>query len=199
MSLWLLIDGYNIVSPIAPPGRSGASAASDPMWLHRERMSLMDRLAEHLPPMVRDRSCVVFDAKNPPPDVGHEFVHHGIQVRFAVDYPEADDLIEEMIAAESVPRSLMVVSTDRRIQTAASRRGAMAMDSDPWFDWLLDGRIKLAVPPSKYADEDQAGQGRAAAKKSAKPSHPEGDEVKQWMQEFGFGDPSEKKRSGKRR
>jgi uncharacterized protein len=207
MSHWLIIDGYNIVAPIAPPGRGG-----DSMWLHHERMSLIRRLAERLPQTVRERTCVVFDAKDPPrtlpgtDEVTDQFVFEGILVRFAVGYDEADDLIEELIAAETVPKSLMVISTDRRIQTAATRRGAMTLDSDLWFDWLLDGRLKLAVSPSKYAEEadellsdnrewdndgnsDSHGKqnrGKTSQGKRAKPQRPQGDEVDQWMEKFGF-------------
>jgi uncharacterized protein len=209
MSHWLIIDGYNIVAPIAPPGRGG-----DSMWLHHERMGLIRRLAQRLPQAVRERTCVVFDAKDPPrslpgtDEVADRFVFEDIEVRFAVDYDEADDLIEELIISETVPKSLMVVSSDRRIQTAATRRGAMTLDSDLWFDWLLDGRLKLAVSPSKYAEEadelmtdhhesgdagdsDSEGKrnrGRAGRGKRSKPGRPVGDEVDQWMEKFGFDD-----------
>ena len=174
MSLLLLIDGYNVVSPVAPPSRN-----SDPNWLHRERMQLIQRLVNHLDESVRNRTCVVFDANNPPRNRPSEFTTEGILVRFAIDYPEADDLIEELIAAHHSPKQLMVVSSDHRIQTAAKRRGALSHDSQPWLDDLLEGKIHLAIRPT-----GRAGQGSG---KQEKPTGTMSDEnVSDWMKEFGF-------------
>ncbi len=174
MSLLLLIDGYNVVSPVAPPSRN-----TDPNWLHRERMQLVNRLAAHLDESTRARTCVVFDAANPPRDRPSEFVVDSIQVRFAVDFPEADDLIEQIIAGHHSPKQLAVVSSDHRIHAAARRRGAKCFDSQPWLDDLLDQKIRLAIQPNP-----SAGQGSGA---SEKPSGQLSDEnVSDWMKEFGF-------------
>lgn len=174
---WLIVDGYNVVAPVAAP------RFPDPMWLHRERMQLIDRLAARLDDETRIRTCVVFDAANPPPDRPSVFQLHDMTVRFAVDHPEADDLIEEMIAAHSVPKSLAVVSSDVRVQTAARRRGAMAFESQEWLDRLMDGRIGLAIvrrgETSNQRKPDEL----------AKPDAIEGTEVADWMREFGFDEP----------
>ena len=79
---------------------------------------------EQLDEKLRRRTCVVFDATDPPRDRPHRFDIDHMSVRFAVDYAEADDLLEEIIAQHSAPKQLAVVSSDRRIQVAASRRGA---------------------------------------------------------------------------
>lgn len=137
-SLLLLIDGYNVVSPVAPPTRGDAG------WLQRERTQLLARLTSHLSRDLRDRTCVVFDAANPPPDRPSQFQVEGIEVCFAVDHPEADDLLEEIIRAHHAPKQLAVVSSDRRVQAAARRRGATPFDSQVWLDQLLDGVVGLA-------------------------------------------------------
>lgn len=174
MSLLLLIDGYNVVAPVAPPGRF-----PDPQWLQRERNRLVQRLAEGLSAELRSRTCVVFDAANPPADRPPQFVVDELEVRFAVGYPEADDLLEEIIAAHSAPKQLAVVSSDRRVQAAAQRRGAIPFESQAWLDQLLDGRIGLAV-----AVDHGAGQGRG---RTVDKPHSLGDEeVQQWLDEFGF-------------
>ena len=174
MSLLLLIDGYNVVSPVAPPSRN-----IDANWLHRERMQLINRLATGLDEKIRNRTCVIFDAANPPRNRASEFTHEGITVRFAVDYPEADDLIEELIIGHHSPKQLMVVSSDHRIQTAAKRRGALSYDSQPWLDNLLDGKIHLAIKQPNRAEQ---GSGQAE-----KPTGKLSDEnVSDWMKEFGF-------------
>lgn len=176
MSLLLLIDGYNVVSPVAVPSQS-----VDPNWLQRERMRLIDRLATLVDAGTRQRTCVVFDAANPPRDRPSEFQYHGISVRFAIDYPEADDLLEEIIGQHSAPKRLAVISSDRRVQTAASRRGAACFDSQPWLDALLEGRLQLAVSSSR------AGQG--SHEKVDKPNEDlDRGEISDWMREFGFED-----------
>lgn len=176
MSLLLLVDGYNVLAPVAAPGRS-----ADPNWLHRERMQLIDRLVKHLGAEICRRTCLVFDAANPPPDRPSRFEVEGIDVRFAVDYPEADDLLEELIAAHSAPKRLAVVSSDRRIQVAATRRGATAFAADEWLDALLDGKVRLAVDP-----QSGAGQGGEAESTHSKPDSVSSEDAQQWMEEFGF-------------
>ena len=177
MSILLLIDGYNVVSPVAPPRQPRRSP--DPNWLHRERMLLINRLIENLDEATRKRTSVVFDASNPPRDRPSEFQIDFIHIRFAIDYPEADDLIEEIIQDHHSPKQLMVVSSDHRLQTAAKRRGAKFHDSAEWLDALMDGNVHLAIDPQK-----RAGQGSV---KSDKPVDELTDQkVEDWMREFGF-------------
>ncbi|TWT73146.1 NYN domain-containing protein [Allorhodopirellula solitaria] len=154
MSIVLLIDGYNVIGPVAPPGRQPRAGRSNPLghdepprWLAIERQRLLDRLAEHLDENVRLRTCVVFDAKDAPPNLPSRFEHQGIDVRFAVDYCEADDLLEELIAAHPAPKTLSVVSSDHRIGTAARRRRAGCFDAADWLDRLLDGHVQLIKVP----------------------------------------------------
>ncbi len=193
MAALLLIDGYNIAQPIAPARRP------DPRWLQRTRESLLRDLTEHLPPEVRQRTCVVFDAADPPRDRPSEYSHEGIEVRFAVEQVTADELLEELIRAHHTPKRLMVVSSDHRVQISARRRSARHFDSQPWMDDLTDGKIHLAVPiESLGGDTDAvggAGQGGgspsggdspAAPRRSGKPRIEDPEEVEQWMREFGF-------------
>lgn len=176
MSLLLLIDGYNVVAPVAAPSQGG-----DERWLQRERMLLINRLVKHLDDELRKRTCVVFDAANPPRDRPHQFDVQGIDVRFAVDYPEADDLIEELIAAHHAPKTLAVVSSDQRIQTSARRRDCSTFESQEWLDDLLEGKVRLAV-------QRRSGAGQGSGEKlNEKPTPQLGDDdVDDWMREFGF-------------
>lgn len=154
MSILLLIDGYNLIAPVAAPSRSRGHRAAwmqpgAPSWLSDERRKLLDQLAEHLDESVRKRTCVVFDAKNAPVGQPSSWTHGGIEVRFAVDHPEADDLLEEMIRQHHHPKQLTVVSSDHRIQTAAKRKRASFVDSDVWYDAFEDGTVLLGWMPSK--------------------------------------------------
>lgn len=123
----ILIDGYNLLnaSGIFSRGRGGHT-------LERARAALLAFLADALPVEDRPRTTIVFDAKDAPPGLPREGQFRGIKIFFAARHEEADDLIEEMIRAESSPRQLTVVSSDHRIQRAARRRKALAVDSQQW-------------------------------------------------------------------
>jgi len=198
----LLIDGYNVIAPVAPPGKNPA-----PDWLHRERMTLIDRLANRLDARLAAQTCVVFDASaRSRRALGIEGTSNAtcrirkIEVRYAVNHNEADDLIEELIALHSAPKRLTVVSSDHRLQAAARRSGATAFDSHPWLDSLLDGRLLLAItwpPVGRGMGGQSADLGIAGDEEKARAA----DEttVDQWMRAFGvtkdstpMGDPKRK-------
>jgi hypothetical protein len=176
-----LIDGYNVVAPVAAPSRD-----PDPSWLQRERTQLINRLVKHLDDRVRRRTCVVFDAANPPRDRPSQFQVEGIDVRFAVGYPEADDLLEELIAEHSAPKNLAVVSSDQRVQTAARRRGGVPLDSQAWLDDLLDGVVRLAMKDAGGAGRGGAGQGSSEEDQEKPDPAADDEDTESWMREFGF-------------
>lgn len=187
----LLIDGYNIAQPVTP------SRNPPPDWLRRAREGLLTTLAKHLDEELRGKTCVVFDAADPPRNRPSTYQYLGIEVRFAVDHVTADDLLEELIRAHHTPKRLMVVSSDHRVQVAAKRRGASSMDSEPWMDHLTDDRVVLAASvqrtgsqssqrtgsPGEFESDHGAGQG------AMKPKVTDPNEVEQWMKEFGFDPP----------
>ena len=131
----LLIDGYNLLHVSGIIGRGAG-----PGMFERSRLALLNFLAESLDPRDMPHTTVVFDAREAPPGLPVAVPHRGITVRFARHYEEADDLIEELIRADSAPRRLVVVSSDHRIQRAARRRRAKAVDSDIWYAELLRAR-----------------------------------------------------------
>jgi predicted RNA-binding protein with PIN domain len=162
----LLIDGYNLlhVSGILGPERG-------PGGLQASRLAMLNFLAASIDPEELPRTIVVFDAGDPPWGMPQQMEHRGIDVRFAAKYESADELIEELIQAESAPRRLVVVSSDHRIQRAARRRKAKAIDSDIW-----------------YADLTRARRQRqeSAADVPARPAVPLLEEdVNYWLRQFG--------------
>lgn len=124
----LLIDGYNLLNSVGITGREVGLGS-----LERSRRALLNFLAESLDADEIPNTTVVFDAANPPPGLPRVVDHRGLTVRFASRYDDADTLIEELIRAETVPRRLTVVSSDHRLQRAARRRKARAVDSDVWY------------------------------------------------------------------
>jgi hypothetical protein len=152
-------------------------------------MRLIRRLVEGLPAEICQRTCVVFDAANPPRDRPAQYLVEGLDVQFAVGYPEADDLLEELIAANSAPKKLAVVSSDGRVQLAAKRRSCTIFDSQAWLDDLLDGEVGLAVDPRGQQAGHRAGQGRGVSGLDDVDgtSHQiDAEAVEQWLREFGF-------------
>jgi hypothetical protein len=184
----LLIDGYNVIGPVAPPSR-GAS----PNWLQDERQLLLNRLSEHLTDIIRSRTCVVFDARYPPQGVSDRMSFADMDVRFAVGYPEADDLIEEIISGHPTPKSLTVISSDHRLQAAAKRRKALPLDSEAWLDALLDGEIRMVKFPKATSKRrpPKKSAGSVSDPHNAPPSGPtldamlDTDEFQQWLDEYG--------------
>jgi len=160
-----IIDGYNLlnVANVPVPVRGRAN-------LEKARLALLNFLAESLGPEEAPRTMVVFDAHDPPPGLAREMRYKGLFVRFGTRDDDADTLIEELIREESSPRRLTVVSSDHRIQRAATRRRARAVDSDVWFAEVLQAR--------------QQRQQTAADR----PDHPRGplleEDVRYWMREF---------------
>ena len=128
----ILIDGYNLLNAAGIMGR-GVGPGS----LERSRLALLNFLAESLDPGDLPRTTVVFDAHDPPRGLPRMAKHRGLTVRYSSQYDEADTQIEELIRADSSPRNLTVVSSDHRIQRAARRRKARAVDSDAWYDEIV--------------------------------------------------------------
>lgn len=162
----LLIDGYNLLYASGLlPNRIG------PTSFQRARNALLDTLAGALDPEVCQHTTVVFDAKDAPRGLPKTLRHRGLTVMYAADHDEADDLIEELIRADSTPKKLTVVSSDHRLMRAAQRRRAQAVDSETWFTELLDRR-----------DEQQP----AGEVPDRKPTVPQSEaEVERWLREFG--------------
>jgi uncharacterized protein len=169
----ILIDGYNLlnVAGVMSPGRG-------PGTLEKARQALLNVLVESLPSDEVGRTTVVFDASDSPWGVAKQNVHRGITVRFAAKDADADTLIEELIQADSAPKRLTVVSSDHRIQRAAKRRRATAIDSDVWFANLLRERSA------------RTNLGADATGKTPDVAKPQGPfapgEVEHWLRMFGL-------------
>ncbi|PHR95420.1 MAG: hypothetical protein COA78_30220 [Blastopirellula sp.] len=159
----LIIDGYNLLyaAGIVSSLDGRGSFAQD-------RQLLLDSICDIVPAPEIEKTVVVFDASYAPPGLPRTVQHQGITVHFASDYADADTMIEELILQHSSPRKLTVVSSDHRIQRAARRRKATAVDSDRWFA------------------EQQRTHHQTPKPQTQKPKAPlSGSEVEKWLQEFG--------------
>ena len=160
----LIIDGYNLMHAAGIVGRGVG-----PGGLERSRLALLNFLAESLEAEEAARTTVVFDSRQAPPGLPRMMIYRGLTVRFAAGYENADELIEELIRVDAAPRKLVVVSADHRLQKAARRRRAKAVDSERWYCDLAHQRAARGVPPPPTF---------------VKPSHADSGEVEFWLRQF---------------
>jgi predicted RNA-binding protein with PIN domain len=139
--MFLIIDGYNLLNVVGIVGRG-----IGPGSLERARLALLNFLAKSLDPKDIPKTIVVFDSREAPWGLPRTVLHRGLSVQYASKYPDADCLIEELIMRESAPRQLTVVSSDHRLQRAARRRRARAVDSDVWYAEVLRSRRERNEP-----------------------------------------------------
>jgi predicted RNA-binding protein with PIN domain len=121
-----------------------------------------------VPANFRQRTTIVFDARDAPPGLPRSVKKHGLRVRFAPRGSEADDLLEELIRKHSSPRALTVVSSDHRLHRAARRRGATPVDSDKWVADIQLNRTDDQPEPDRH---EKLGP----------------EELRNWLEEFGEG------------
>ena len=163
----LIIDGYNLLNVVGIIARG-----IGPGGLERARLALLNFLAESLDAKEIAKTIVVFDSREAPWGLPRTVPHRGLTVQFASKYPDADCLIEELIEKESSPRQLTVVSSDRRLQRAARRRRARAVDSDVWYAEILHARRERQERPRQETP--------------ARPPVPLlAEDVEYWLEQFG--------------
>lgn len=160
----LLIDGYNLMHAAGVVSTRGGRTP-----LERSRLALLDYIVA-----ARDKSwgdvTAVFDAAGAPPGLPPRLDYHGVDVQFAKGYRDADELIEELIAASTNPRKLTVVSSDHRVQRAAKRRRAQTIDSDVWYERVIAEQSRARRERDEAAD--------SAAEKIGEPG------IEYWLAQF---------------
>ena len=92
---------------------------------------------------------VVFDGPVPDGGLLQQFGDSHVTVTFSGSGVSADSVIAALIAADSAPRRLVVVSTDREVARAAKRREATSMRSDEFWQ-LVQSELRR---PERLVDE----------------------------------------------
>jgi len=152
-----LIDGNNLMHALA---KAGASAS----WAGLCR--LLEKLIAG-----GHRVRVVFDGPARAGSPAQQNAPANPAITYAVGRP-ADEIIEEFIAADSAPRRLTVVSTDRQIRRAARKRRCTAVTSEEFARALLAAPHPDEKPPSPEPPEKRRGLNP--------------DQTRKWLREFGF-------------
>jgi len=168
-----LIDGYNLM--YAAGAIDGREIRRESF--HRKRRRFLCELADALGPERCRETTVVLDASKPPADFPIKTVYQGLNLIFALGDENADARIEDLIAAHSAPKSLTVVSSDRRIRRAAQRRRARSLSADEFLDLLERFQIaKRHETPS---------QNPATSRTLERESQLSAEETALWLAEFG--------------
>ena len=164
----LLIDGYNVLfqSQLVGKGRGK-------LWLQRARERLLTLLQEKLSASEQRATQIVFDASRASDSTNSYRTSQGLTVTFATEYPEADDLIEEILRTHSHPKNLRVISSDQRIRRRAIARRAQSIDAESFLN-------ELHRPPSKHVPPPVSAETPAGTEPL--PSH---EEIEFWLKEFG--------------
>ncbi len=140
-----LIDGYNLLRAVQ---KIEEFAALTDVQMCRAVSDYLNA--------VRDRGHVVFDGVGPPDKAALGGIP-SVEVYFSGPSREADDLIEDKIADSTAPKSLVVVSSDRRIRTAAAKRKAIDVPADLFWQTLLARLEKQANRPAPEPTEKRHG------------------------------------------
>lgn len=159
----LVIDTYNVlhVTGVLPPELAGPDAIKLAGLIGRSRWAGADTR------LVCDGGAGNLSL---PADLA---AGSRIRLVFAGHGPDAaDKMIEGIIERDSAPRTLLVVSSDRRIQTAARKRRAKWFSSEQFLQRIADD--------VSVGGKGDRGSGAVDPTTSA-----------MWMREFGF-EPSER-------
>ena len=140
-----LIDGYNLLRAVQKTEEF--SALTD--------VQMCRAVSDYLG-CVRDHGHVVFDGVGPP-DKSAFGGMPGLEVYFSGESYEADDIIEDKILDSTAPKSLVVVSSDRRIRTAAAKRKAIDISAEMFWQTLLSQLEKQANRPAPEPSEKRHG------------------------------------------
>jgi predicted RNA-binding protein with PIN domain len=98
---------------------------------------------------------VVFDGAGPADTSDFEAISNP-EVFFAGFHCDADSVIEEKIKADTSPRRLTVVSSDRRLRKAAGARKAATMKSEEFWEQVRK-ELKRNRPQKREPEEKTEG------------------------------------------
>jgi uncharacterized protein len=145
-----LIDGYNVMHA---GGRLGPKLSRE--GFRRARRRFLDEISAALGPDVARETTVVFDASVHPGDFAVDAKYRGLGILFALGDENADARIEEIIAAHTNARKLTVVSSDRRIRQAATRRRTKVLTADQFWE-LIDDLKERERPVGRSSNQESS-------------------------------------------
>ncbi len=155
----LIIDGNNLLHTIYKT--AGDTESISDVGLCRAVSRLLGLTGE--------KGEIIFDGSGPPDKSGFDHIAN-LEVSFSGLSSDSDTVIEDKIRASTAPRSLTIVSSDRRLRRAARARKATAVKSENfWVDLQRQLNRKTTV---KEPAEKRRGISDS--------------ETKQWLDFFGL-------------
>ena len=136
----IIIDGYNLLWSVQKAEEFESITDLQLCYIVGRYLKLAGEKGE-----------IVFDGKGPPDKTGFDNISN-VEVSFAGLATDADTVIEDKIRANTAPRRLTVVSSDRRLRAAARARKAVAVKSEVFWTNLqkrLSRGRTIKEPPAK--------------------------------------------------
>lgn len=150
-----LIDGYNLLYALGLAQKKGGRAAWD-----RARGLLLDWLADQHKTAPRNVT-VALDAQHAKGKERIEESHRGLRV-VRHEGRSADELIEELVAAEREPEGLTVVSNDARVRGAAKAHRCLFQGCDEYVEAISNSA--KPVPKVMVSSDEKKTELTAAQK-----------------------------------
>ncbi|UCF44019.1 MAG: NYN domain-containing protein [Planctomycetota bacterium] len=119
----LIIDGNNLLQSIKKSGEDFESLTA----------SRLCRIISTYLRLTGEKGEIVFDGTGPPDKSEFDNISH-LEVFFAGVAADADTVIEGQIRINTAPKRLTVVSSDRRLRSAARARRATAVKADVFWN-----------------------------------------------------------------
>lgn len=158
-----LIDGFNLFH---------AAQSVLPQGFDLGRSQLMSRLGSWSE-LTGEKLTVVWDGRSPPTALAVQLGDKRIQEIYAGGIETADERIAKLLACETGPRELVVVSNDREVQQSARRRGARALECESFLKRVAEDLRRIRVKSSgREPDEKRRGL--------------KDEDARGWLSEFGF-------------
>lgn len=154
-----IIDGHNLLHTIIKL-EEDCGAISD-LGMCR----ILDRYFK----LTGEKCEMIFDGTGPPDKSGFDNISN-LEVSFAGFGTDTDTVIEDKISVSTAPKSLTIVSSDRRLRAAARTRKATSVKSDVF--WIDVQKQLNRKRPIKEPTEKRQGLNEG--------------ETEQWLEFFGF-------------
>jgi len=154
-----IIDGHNLLYSIQKADE-GSESISDVQ---------LCRIVGRYLKLIGEKGEIIFDGTGPRDKSGFDNISN-LEVFFSGLGTDTDTIIEDKIRANTAPKRLTIVSSDRRLRKAAQARKAMAVKSEVFWNNLqkqLSRRKGIREPAAKR-------QGLSDS------------ETKQWLEFFGL-------------
>jgi predicted RNA-binding protein with PIN domain len=119
--------------------------------------------------LIDDKGEIIFDGTGPRDKSGFENISN-LEVLFSGLNTDADTVIEDKIRANTAPRRLTIVSSDRRLRDAARKRKATLVKSQVFWDNLHRQLSRKKTTPEPIGKRRGLSNG----------------ETEQWLKFFGL-------------